>query len=191
MILIWIISGALIGSFIGALGLAGVISGDKMMTITKVTIEICLGLIVLIIDLLFIWGLCQPFLRKYIDDKGEKAVGMIEDVREIPRPDQLGVDEWIRKVRYSYSICYKANDKDYSKKFPPTHLTSKREMYPLTLEEGQEVAIKYLKRIPTLSVIDIDKLKEGWRNEHKNDRIHLIMIPSMLTAMYITAIIMI
>lgn len=191
ILVLWILAGAVIGLLTGALALAGVISGDIMMNVMSVTLKVCIGLIVLIIDLLFIWGLCQPFLLKYIDNNGETTVGVIEYVRKIPRPNQLGVDEWIRKVRYSYTVRYKANNKEYSKEFPPTHLTSKREMYPLTLDKSHEIPIKYLKRIPTLSVIDIDKIKEGRRNETKNDRIHLIMIPSILTAMYITTIIMI
>lgn len=191
MIILWITIGAVIGSLIGILGLSGIIPADKMMSITSITIKVCIGLIVLIIDLLFAWGLCQPFLRKYISDHGEETVGLIEYIREIPRPDQLDVDEWIRKVRYSCTIRYKGNKKEYSKEFPPSHLTSKRELYPLALEEGQEIAIKYLKRIPSLSIIYVDKWIEGWQNETKNDRIHLIMIPSIITALYITAIIMI
>ncbi|MCR5599166.1 MAG: hypothetical protein K6G33_00265 [Ruminococcus sp.] len=191
LMVLCILAGAFIGSLIGALGLSGVISGDKMMNVMSLTLKVCVSLIVLIIDLLFILGLCQPFLLKYIYNNGETTVGVIEYVREIPRPDQLFVDEWIIKVRYSCTIRYKANNKEYSKEFPPTHLTSKREMYPLTLDKNNEIPIRYLKRLPTLSAIDVDKIRTGRQNEAKNDKIYLIMIPSILTAVYITTIIMI
>ncbi len=191
IIALWILAGAMIGSMIGVLGLSGIIPGDKMMTVTSMTIKICIGLIVLIIDLLFIWGSCQPFLRKYIYDHGEATEGVIEYVREIPRPDQLGADEWTRKVRYSCTIRYKGNKKEYSKEFAPTHLTSKQELYPFTLKEGQKIAVRFLKGFPALSIIDVDKLTEGRLNETNNDRIHLVMIPSIITALYITVIIMI
>ena len=191
MILLWILLGSVIGSLIGVLGLSGIIPGDIMMNIASITIKIGIGLIVLIIDILCILGLCQPFLRKYINIHGETTDGVIEYVKEIPRPDQLGIDEWIRKVRYSCIIRYIGNEKEYLKEFPPTHLTSKQELYPLTIKEGQKIAIKYLKHMPAISLICVDKLQKGRQNETTNDRKYLIMLPALITALYVTAIIMI
>ena len=191
MIVRFIIAGAVIGSVIGVVGLAGIIPGDKLETVTEITIKICIGLIVLIIDLLFAVGLCQPLIRRYIDRHGEQTNGVIEYINEIPRPDQLGLDEWVRKVRYSLTVKYYADSKEYSKEFPPTHLTSKRELYPLSFEEGKEISVKYLKIFPMLSILDLDVLKDAWNTENRNARIHLIMIPLIITAMYVNAIVMI
>ena len=96
--------------------------------------------------MLCIWGLFKPKLDRYIDKNGESVVGVIEDVREIPRPDQLNADEWTKKVRYACVISYKAGNREYKKEFPPTHLTSKKELYPFSLEVGNEISIKHLKK---------------------------------------------
>ena len=187
----YIIVGAVIGSFIGVMGLVGIIPGDKLESVTEITIKTCIGLIVLIIDLLFALGLCQPLIRGYIDKHGKQTNGVIEYVKEIPRPDQLGLDEWIRKVRYSLTVKYYVDSKEYRKEFPPTHLTSKRELYPLSFEEGKEISVKHLERIPMLSLLDLDVLKNAWNIESQTSRIHLIMIPLIITTMYIIVIIMI
>ena len=191
MIVKFIIAGAIIGSVIGVMGLVGIIPGDRLETVTEITTKICIGLIVLIIDLLFALGLCQPLIRRYIDKNGKQTNGLIEYVNELPRPDQLGLDEWIRKVRYSLTVKYCVDSKEYSKEFPPTHLTSKRELYPLSFEEGKEIPVKYLKRFPMLSILDLEILKAAWNTENRNARIHLIMIPLIITTMYVIAIIMI
>lgn len=191
MIVKFIIAGAVIGSVIGVMGLAGMIPGNKLESVTEITIKICIGLIVLIIDLLFAFGLCQPLIRGYIDKHGEQTNGVIEYVKEIPRPDQIGLDEWVRKVRYSLTVKYNAASKEYRKEFPPTHLTSKRELYPLSFEEGNEIPVKYLKRTPMLSLLDLDILKNAWNSESQTSRIHLLMIPLIITTMYIIAVIMI
>lgn len=191
MIVKFIIAGAIIGSVIGVMGLVGIIPGDRLETVTEITIKICIGLIVLIIDLLFALGLCQPLIRRYIDKNGKQTNGLIEYVNELPRPDQFGLDKWIRKVRYSLTVKYCADSKEYSKEFPPTHLTSMRELFPLSFEEGKEIPVKFLKRFPMLSILDLDILKDARNTENRNARIHLIMIPLIITTMYIIAIIMI
>lgn len=186
-----IVIGAVIGSVIGLLGLLGVIPGDKLEVTTAITIKVCVGFIVLIIDLLLAYALCQPLIRDYIDKHGVRTSGVIEYVREIPRPDQLGEDEWVRKCLFSFTVKYRAGSKEYTKEFPPTPLTSKRELYPLSFEEGKEIPIEYLKRAPSFALIDIEVLKEAWRNENKKSRIHFIMIPIIITAAYIITIVMI
>lgn len=191
MVVKFIVAGAVIGSVIGVMGLVGIIPDSKLESVTEITIIICIGLIVLIIDLLFALGHCQPLIRGYIDKNGEQTNGVIEYVKEIPRPDQLGLDEWVRKVRYSLSVKYNVDSKEYRKEFSPTHLTSRRELYPLSFEKGKEIPVKYLKRIPMLSILDLDILKNAWNSENQTSRIHFIMIPLIITALYIIAVIMI
>lgn len=36
-------------------------------------------------------------IRRFIDRHGEQTNGIIKYMNEIPRPDQLGLDEWVRK----------------------------------------------------------------------------------------------
>ena len=189
MIVRFIIAGAVIGSLIGVMGLVGIIPGNELETVTEITIKICIGLIVLIIDLLFAFGLCQPLIRRFIDRHGEQTNGIIKYMNEIPRPDQLGLDEWVRKVRYSLTVKYYADSKEYSKEFPPTHLTSKRELYPISFEEGKEIPVKYLKLFPALSILDLDILKNAWNIENRNARIHLMMIPLIITVVCIIVIV--
>ena len=47
-----------------------------------------------------------------------------------------------------------------------------------------------MKKIPNISFIDNEKLKEGYEAETQNDIIHLIMIPLIITAVYIILLIM-
>lgn len=185
-----ILGGIAVGSVIGFLGLSGLISKPFFDFLSAAVIKLCIGIIVLIIDLLCIWGLFKPKLDRYIDKNGESVVGVIEDVREIPRPDQLNADEWTKKVRYACVISYKAGSREYKKEFPPTHLTSKQELYPFSLEVGNEISIKYLKKFPSLSQIDAEQLKTGREKESKNDIIHLIMIPLLVTTIYLAAVIL-
>lgn len=184
VIVIWIISGTVIGSIIGAMGTFEIIPKTLYESISNATIKICLGLIVLIIDLLCLWGLFKPSLDNYIDKNGKSAVGIITNLQEIPLPNQLEVEEWNRKLRFACSVTYEANGKKHIKEFPPTHLTSKRELYPFELKEGAEIKLKYLKKFPKISLIDNDKLKSGYKKEHINSRIYLIMFPLIITAIF-------
>lgn len=190
MTVICIIAGAVIGSVIGALGLLGVIPQEYFGSTTEIVIKICIGLIVLIVDLLFIWAICQPMLRGYIDRNGVQTNGEITTVREIPCPDQLYADEWVRKLRYSCTVKYCAGGREYNKEFPPTHLTSKRELYPFALEEGMEIPVRYLRSFPSVSVLDVDVLKNAWKQENQRDRKLFILIPLIITAGYLTAVIL-
>lgn len=187
----WILAGAVIGSAIGIMGLTGIIPADQMLSVSKTIIKAGIGLIVLIIDFLFAFALCQPLIMGYIEKHGKQTNGIIEHVKEIPRPDQLGADEWVRKAHFSLTVKYRAGTKEYHKEFPQTHLTSKQALYPLSLEEGQEIPVKYLDKIPALSLLDSDILKDARNSENKRSRIFFLMIPLIMTAVYIAAAILI
>lgn len=60
----------------------------------------------------------------------------------------------------------------------------------MVIEDDTEIEIKYMKKIPNISFIDNEKLKEGYEAETQNDIIHLIMIPLIITAVYIILLIM-
>ena len=63
----WILAGAVIGSAIGIMGLTGIIPADQMLSVSKTVIKAGRGLIVLIIDFLFAFALCQPLIMGYIE----------------------------------------------------------------------------------------------------------------------------
>ena len=63
--------------------------------------------------------------------------------------------------------------------------------YPLSLEEGQEIPVKYPDKIPALSLLDSDILKDARNSENKRSRISILMIPLIMTAVYIAAAILI
>lgn len=186
-ILIWIVAGILVSSFIAALVYYRIFP----KSISSVTIKACIGLIILIVDTFCAWGVIRPIISKYIDDHGSSTTGVIENVAVLTRPDQLRVDEWIKQSRYSFTISYKVNQKRYTKEFPPTILTSKCELYPQSINKGDSVGLKYLKKNPNLSLIDIEVLKKGAALEAENARIHLIMIPLMITVIFIIGLMII
>lgn len=189
-IIICMAVGIIVGSIIGAMGYYGIIPREFRESVTYTTIKICIGLIILIVDLLCVWGLIKPIIDKHIDKNGESATGIIESVREIPHSKHFSEDEWSRPSHFACVISYSTDKGKITKEFTPTPLTSKREMYPFSFEEGNEIPIKYLKNHPKLSVINIDKLKAAYKSEHSNDIIHLVMIPTIITVLYILAIIM-
>ena len=189
-IVISIIIGAVIGSLIGVLGVSGIIPKTFFESVTSMIIKLGIGLIILIIDLLFSLALLKPFLDRYIEKNGISTDGIIEDVQEIPYPDQLSADEWVRKVRYACIISYNVGTDLYKKEFPPTFLTSKRELYPFSFETGNKICIKYLKKFPSFALIDVEQIKTGQKKEHHDDLIHLIMLPLIITITYITTLIM-
>lgn len=189
-IILWIIGGMIIGSFIGLLGYYRVLPENVYDTLSNFTIRLCIGLIVLIVDLLCAWGLIRPIINKYIDNHGESTTGCIDNVVSLTKPDQLQLDDWIKQSRYSFTVSYEVNNKKYTKEFPPTILTSKRELYPHNIDQGNSIEIKYLKNNPKLSIINIDMLKKGAFSEAENSRIHLIFIPLITTVTYIIGLIM-
>lgn len=189
-IILCIIGGITLGTLIGVLGSFKVISQECFNAVSTITIWICLGLIVLIIDLFCLHGLLRPLLNQYIDRKGVLGAGIIENVTKIPHPNHIGMDSWVQEVRYSITISYIVNMKKYKKEFPPTILISKRELYPQTIEERNEVHIKYIKNIPSLSIIDVDILKCGAKDEQNEVRIWISIISIMITLAYVIAIIM-
>ena len=189
-IIIGITIGIIIGSIIGALGFYGIIPREFRESATYTTIKLCIGLIVLIVDLFCVWGIIKPIIEKHIDEDGESATGIIESVRTIPHPKHFSEDEWSRPSRFACVVSYNTDKGKITKEYPPTPLTSERELYPFSFDEGSEIPIKYLKKFSKLSVINNDKLKALYKAEHKNDIIHLFMIPAIITALYILALIM-
>ena len=183
---IYIITGFIIGSLISVFGFFKIIPKEFAEMIPSTV----LGLIVLIIDLLFIWAWIYHLLRRYVHKNGISTTGIIKSVIELPHPKELNVDEWCRKVRYSCIISYKAGTKEYNKEFPPTCLISKQELYPFVLEKNTEIEIKYMNKIPKISFIDNEKLTAGYQAEHQNDIIHLIMIPLIVTVVYVILLVM-
>lgn len=190
-ILIWIVAGIFVGSFIGALGYYRILPKSVYDPLSSITVKVCIGLIVLIVDLLCACGIIRPMISKYIDEHGTSTTGVIKNVVTLTRPDQLRLDEWIKLSRYSITVSYEVNQKKYTKEFPPTILTSKRELYPHSIEKGDSIDLKYLKKNPNLSIVDIEVLKKETTSESENARIHLIMIPLIITVMFIIGVIMI
>ena len=158
-IIIGITVGIIVGSLIGSMSYYGIIPREFRESTTYITIKICIGLIILIVDLFCIWGLVKP-------------------------------DEWSRPSHFACVVYYNTDKGKITKEFPPTPLTSERELYPFSLEEGNEIPIKHLKNHPKLSIINNDTLKAAYKAEHTNDMIHLVMIPIISTALYILALIM-
>ena len=189
IILMWIIIGILIGSLIGITGASGLIPNENYLSITSIVIELCVGAIVFLVDIFCIWALLRPTIIDYIDRNGESAIGKIKDIAVITHPNQLGEDDWVQKVRYSLTVSYKVCSKEYRKEYPPTCLTSKQELYPQIIEIGENIPIKYYKKAPQFSLIDINLLKNRLRNEQNNARVYFIMIPIILTFLYAIAII--
>ncbi len=189
-IIIGITIGIIVGSLIGAMGYYGIIPREFRESTTYITIKICIGLIILIVDLFCIWGLVKPVIDKHIYKNGKSVTGTIESVRKIPHPKYFSEDEWSRPSHFACVVYYNTDKGKITKEFPPTPLTSERELYPFSLEEGNEIPIKYLKNHPKLSIINNDTLKAAYKAEHTNDMIHLVMIPIISTALYILALIM-
>ena len=90
---LYLIAGFIIGSLTGALGYFKIIPKEfaEMIPLTAI------GLIVLIIDLLFIWAWIYRFLRRYVNRNGISTTGTIKSVREIPHPKEL--NESLNKSR--------------------------------------------------------------------------------------------
>ena len=189
IILIWIIIGIFIGTLIGIIGMSGHIPKDKFLSVTGMIVRLCLGAIVLLVDSLCIWALLRPTIIKYIDGNGKKIIGKIENITVIPHPNQLGEDKWIQKARFAFIVSYEVDSKKYCKEYAPTCLTSKKELYPQIIEIGEDIPIKYYKKAPQFSLIDINLLKTRLKNEQNNARVYFIMIPIIITFLYVIAII--
>jgi len=188
MICIWILSGAAAGSLIGILGVSGIIPEAYLKIIVPSVLKICIGIIAAIVDVLCLFALFKPLLDSYIDKNGVLSAGTIVDVREIPRPDQLCAGDWERLSRFACTVSYKAGTKEYRKEYPPTALTSRQKLYPLSLAEGEQITIKYLKAMPFLSVLDAEILKTQRKSEITESRIYFIIIPLIVTIACIAAL---
>lgn len=184
--LIWILIGAAVGSLLGVAGLLGLISGDTLLKASSLTIKICIGLIVLIVDTLCITALIRQHIYRVIDKNGQTVTGRIETMRAISRPDQLAVDQWQRKSLFSFTVSYEAEGRTITKEFPPTPLTSRQELYPFSPDEGDEIDIRFLQGHPRMSIIDLEAIKKSTKAEQEGSRIHFIAIPFILTIVYIT-----
>lgn len=180
--------GILIGTLIGAAGASGLISKEHFLSVSGMIMKLCFGAIVLLIDSLCIWALLRSTITNYIDKNGKKVIGKIENITVIPRPDQIGVDNWTQKARFAFIISYEAGSKKYNKEYSPTCLTSRQELYPQIIEVGKDIPIKYDKRVPYFSLIDVNVLKTGLNNEQKKARVYFVAIPIIITLIYIIAI---
>lgn len=187
--LIWIITGILIVTLIEIIGVFWHIPKDIFLSATSMIIRLCLGAIVLLADSLCIWALLRPIMIKCIDRNGVRIMGKIEDITVIPHPNQIGEDNWVQKARFAFIVSYEVDSKKYCKEYTPTCLTSKQELYPQIIEVGADIPIKYYKKAPKMSLIDINLLKNRLQNEQNNARVHLIMIPIIITLVYVIAII--
>ena len=86
---------------------------------------------------------------------------------------------------------YHARGKEYRKVFSSQHPASRQALYPVSLEEGQEIPVKYPERFPALAVLDPDGLKRVWYTENKKTKIPVIMILMIITTLYVIAIVLI
>jgi|GEM_PF-2810231 len=186
---IGILGGIAIAALICALIRSGLIAKESHEALIKTTVKVCIGLIVLIVDLLCAWGLLRPVLTAYIERNGVDSEGKIESVQTIAAPNRASADAWSDSMRFSLKFSYTVAGKRYTKEFPPTPLISKRELYPNPLVVGETIKLKCCEKFPRLALIDIEALRTRERDEARRTRIHLIMLPLIITAVYIMAII--
>ena len=191
-LLICIAAGIAVGSVIGVLGLLNVFSQESYMFTVKLLIKLCLGVIVGLVDVLCMWGLIiRPLIDERIKNKGIKTKAIIENITALPRPDKYGLDKEFQKARFVYSVRYGANGKSITAQCVPTCLTSRKELDGiLPIDEGEEIDIKYLKSFPSDFLIDNDILFKAVKEERRESRIHLIMIPLITTIVFITLLIL-
>lgn len=186
----WIVGGALVGSCIGFLGHSSILPESVASTLPGLTIKVCFGLMLLIIYLLCFWGAMQPAMNRHIDEEGESVTGVIEEVKVLSRPDQINADEWEKLARFAFIVSYEVGEKKYRKEFPPTTLTSKRELYPQSVEKGSPIQLKYLKNRPKRVIIDVDRIKEGTIAETEASQLTLILIPLIASAVFIIGLLL-
>lgn len=179
---IGILGGIAIAALICALIRSGLIAKESHEALIKTTVKVCIGLIVLIVDLLCAWGLLRPALTAYIERNGVDSEGKIESVQTIAAPNRAFADEWIDSMRFSLRISYTVAGKRYTKEFPPTPHICKRELYPNSLEVGETLKLKCCEKFPSFALIDIDAIKTREQADSKKSRIHLIMLPLIITA---------
>ena len=189
IIMLFIITGVIVGVLIGGFCVVTNTSEETFLTVTSTIIKVCIGLFVLTINILCLCALLRPVFINRIDERGKTTTGVIEDVVVLAHPNQLYVDEWMKKVRYSCTISYEADAKKYLKAFSTTALTSKRELFPLNISKGNNVPIKYCRRFPGMSIIDVDILKRSLKSEQKRYRVFFMIIPIVVTTFYIVSIV--
>ena len=183
--LCYIAFGLLIGSAIGICGYLRIIPKGVMQGIPAIAV----GLGVIIIDLLFVWGLINRVRNIGIYKKGIPTTGRIDEVTETPHPKDLLEDEFCRRCSYVCVISYSALGREYRKELPPTCYISKKELYPFEFVKGNEIPVKISEKHPAFLVIDIDKLARSYRAIAKNDLFFLISIPVTVTLLFVIALI--
>ena len=67
-----------------------------------------------------------------------------------------------RVYQFFVTVKYHAHGKEYRKVFSSQHPASRQALYPVSLEEGQEIPVKYPERFPALAVLDPEGLKRVW-----------------------------
>ena len=183
-ILIYILACAVLGSVIGVLGVLGILPRGVFEGALSIT-NLCIGLIVLIVDALCIAGLIRAAVLRGIDRGGIPVTGVIEHLRVIRRPDQVQAGDWEALARFAPTVSYKANGKPYCTELSPTCLTSRQKLYPMIMEEGCAVPLKMHRKHPEWIVIDNEALRAGRYAEQKQTRIWLVTIPAVVTMIYV------
>ena len=181
LLLICMTVGFIIGNLTGILALLEIIPKEIFRNIPKA----CIGLMVLIVDTLCIWGIINRRIYNTVDTMGESVVGTVTGLIMIPNKKQLNLNDWQKQVSYSCTVSYKVKQRVYERDLPPTTYISPQELYPNKIEEGGEIKLKYHKKFPRRVMIDIDVLKEGYFNQTKRIHIVLPLIISIVSALYI------
>lgn len=173
--------GLFLGNLPGLLGYFQLISRNGMKWIIKGA----LGVVVLIVDSLCIWSLIQYRVNKRVEAEGGLVIGLIRNVFAVPKSGRLSSDDWKLPVQYHCRIAYVVEGKVYEKDFPPTIFVSKQALYPFQFQKDGKIPLKYDKKHPGFAMINIGVLKRGYFKEMKKNRIHITMIPLLLTGYYI------
>ncbi len=189
IILTGIVVGVFIGCMVGVLGLMKVIPLNDYLFATELIIKGSIGLIVLMIDALCVFGLIRPRMTEKIMRNGVRVMGRIEESGMISHPKHISDPESIRPARFRFIVSYSAEGEDFRRELSPTCLTTKRDLLPLSTEEGEQIPLRYIKSRPKEVVIDNETLMNGLIAENKASRVHLIMIPVVVTLAFILAVI--
>jgi len=189
-----ILIGALIGSCIGLWGVFSSLGENEeqllserenVTNVVHIVIAVCIGLIVLMIDLLCIWGAIRPLFMRKIAQNGVLTTGTITEMRVIPHPSALNADEWVQKMMFALVIAYETENGRISKEFSPTCLTSRQALYPQEMEVGAEIAVRYHRRFPKIAVIANEKLLAGQQKESAAGRPLFIAVPVLITTLFL------
>ena len=183
------LSSIVIGFIIGT-----VISILEKLKITNIgsniIIVISLGFAIAIICSVCLISLINTYMNRYVSKKGVKTNAKIEDVSRIMNPKNFSDDnEWCQNARYVLKISYEVNKKIIIKELAPTPEISKQKLYPIAFSKGENIPIRYNKRIPYFSIIDNEFLVNKTLEEQKSSRKYVVITPILLTMIYFLSVI--